>query len=112
MVVWRDEAGWQVEGIVNFSPNMPSFLLTLGSQRWYIVGAYVPPKRCTRCISRGSGLVGGSKGSGGNTVGEINGKLQETQDAQEEDIATVLADCGLVDMTVHFTPRGRYRGGV
>ena len=42
-MVWRDEAGWQVEGIVNFSPNMPSFLLTLGSQRWYIVGAYVPP---------------------------------------------------------------------
>ena len=27
VVVWREEAGWQVEGIVNFGPNMAIFLL-------------------------------------------------------------------------------------
>ena len=42
-VVWREEAGYQVEGIVNFVPKMVSFLLTSGLQIWYVVGAYVPP---------------------------------------------------------------------
>ena len=42
-VVWRDEAGWQVEGIANFVPNTASFFLTSGLQRWYVVGAYMPP---------------------------------------------------------------------
>ena len=32
-----------MESIVNFGPNMESFLLTSGLRRWYIVGAYVPP---------------------------------------------------------------------
>ena len=32
-----------VEGIVNFTPNVESFLLTSGSRRWYVVGAYMPP---------------------------------------------------------------------
>ena len=42
-VVWREDAGWQVEGIINFGPNVASFLLTLGSRRWYVARAYVPP---------------------------------------------------------------------
>ena len=41
-VVWWEDARWQVEGIVNFIPNMASFLTILGSRRWYVVGAYVP----------------------------------------------------------------------
>ena len=43
-VVWREEAGWQVEEMGKFGLNIVSFLLTLGAWRWYVVGAYVPPK--------------------------------------------------------------------
>ena len=32
-----------MEGIFNFVQKLARFLLTLGLQRWYIVGAYVPP---------------------------------------------------------------------
>ena len=30
--------GWQVEGTVNFCPNVVSFMLTSGAIRWYVVG--------------------------------------------------------------------------
>ena len=43
MVVCREDVGWQAEGIFNLSPNMASFFLTPGLQRWYVIGAYVPP---------------------------------------------------------------------
>ena len=42
-VVWRRDTVWQVEGIINFGPNMASFLLMSGSRRWHVLGAYVPP---------------------------------------------------------------------
>ena len=32
-----------MEGIINFGPNVASFLLTSGRRRWYVLGAYVPP---------------------------------------------------------------------
>ena len=43
LVVWRRDTVWQVEGIINFGPNMGSFLLMSGSRRWHVLGAYVPP---------------------------------------------------------------------
>ena len=38
-----EDAGWQVEGIANFVPNVANFLLTSGLRKWYVVRAYVPP---------------------------------------------------------------------
>ena len=43
LVVWREDTSCKVEGIVNFGPNVESFLLTLGLRGWYVVGEYVPP---------------------------------------------------------------------
>ena len=31
-VAWKDKAGWQVEGISNYGPNVVSFVLTMGRQ--------------------------------------------------------------------------------
>ena len=41
-VVWRAAKGWKVEGTASFGLNVVSFLLTLGTRRWYVVGAYMP----------------------------------------------------------------------
>ena len=37
-VAWRDKAGWKVEGISNYGPNVVILFLTTGLRRWYIVG--------------------------------------------------------------------------
>ena len=38
VVAWIEAAGWQVEGMSNFGPNLVSFLLTPRERRWYIMG--------------------------------------------------------------------------
>ena len=43
-------------------------------------------------------------------LGYINIRLGEPRITQEEELATVVVDCGLEDMTDHFMPRWRYRG--
>ena len=42
-VLWRAAKGWQVEITASFGPNVVSFLLMLGSRRFYVVGAYDTP---------------------------------------------------------------------
>ena len=41
---------------------------------------------------------------------DLNARLQKPLDARDEDLATVLADIGVVDLTAHSMPRRRYRG--
>ena len=42
-VVWTEDKVWQVEVIINFGPNVASFLLSSRLRRWYVVRSYVPP---------------------------------------------------------------------
>ena len=39
---------------------------------------------------------------------ELNVRLREPRDAQEEEIVMVVADCILEEMTDHFMPRQKY----
>ena len=39
-LVWREDSGLQVDGIVNFGPNMASFFMTSGYLIWYVVRDY------------------------------------------------------------------------
>ena len=41
---------------------------------------------------------------------DLNILPQELRGAREEELATVVVDCGLEDMIYHFLPRWRYRG--
>ena len=42
-VVCREAAGWQVEGVTHYGPNVVSFKIYAGWNHWYVVGAYMPP---------------------------------------------------------------------
>ena len=109
-VVWREYAGWQVEEIFSFGRNVASFLLTSGSRRWYIVGAYVPPNDvpAIRCIKQV--LEEAPKGMEVILLGDLNVRLREKRDAREDELATALEDSGMGDVTAYFMPRWRYRG--
>ena len=37
-VVWRAAKRWQLDFMASFGHNVVSFLLTLGTRRWYVVG--------------------------------------------------------------------------
>ena len=101
-----------MEGIVNFGTNVTSFLLTLGLGVWYVVRAYVPPNDVPD-VHRIEQTVGADlKVMEVILLGGLNARLMELRYTREEDLATALADRGLVDMTAHFIPRRSYRGAV
>ena len=108
-VVRREESWCQVEGIVNFGPNLEIFLLMLGLQIGYVVGAYFPPNNTSDVYHVEQALEAVPKVMELILLGDLNPQLHEPRDAREEDLAIALADIGMVDMTYHFIPRRRYR---
>ena len=42
-VMWQREEEGKPEGMINYGPNMVSFLLIMGWKHWYVVGVYIPP---------------------------------------------------------------------
>ena len=76
-LVWREDVGWQVEGIINFGSNVASFLLTLGSRRWYVVGAYVPSNDAPAVHRVEQALEVAPKGMEKNLLGGLIARLRE-----------------------------------
>ena len=109
-MVWIEEAGWQVEGIISFSPNVVSFLFMMGLWRWYVVRAYVPPNNVTDVYCVKQALVAALRVVEIVLLGDLNMRLWELHNAQEEELVTLVADGGLVDMTAHFMAWRLYRG--
>ena len=109
-VVWREDARWQVEGIFNFGPNVESFLLTLGSQRWYVVGAYVPPHGMSDVHHIKQDLEEAPKRMEVILLGDLSVRLREPWDEREDEIVSTLVGSGLVNVITYFMPRRRYKG--
>ena len=105
-----EDVGWQVEGIVNSSPNVASFLITSWSRRWYVVGDYVPTHDASADHRIKQMLEVATKGIEIILLGDLNIRLRKLRDDREDELASALAGRGLGDMTSHFTPRRRYQG--
>ena len=108
--MWQEEAGCQVEMMVNFGPTMLSFLLTLVERIWYIVGACMPLNSVAAVHQVDQSLGANTKGIENIFLGYLNAHLEEPRDEREEDLAMSLANRGLEYVRRHFTPRRRYRG--
>ena len=99
-----------MEGIVNFGPNVSSFLWTPGTKRWYIVGAYVSSHDAPAVRRIEQALEAALKVIEVILLGDLNVRLRKPQDNREEELATALEGSGLTGVTAHFTPRQRYLG--
>ena len=75
-LVWREDAGWQVKGNINFGTNVASFFLMLGSYIWYVI------RLCASRPSHQTGFGGFSKGNGGHNFWGPKWKFEVTTGRQ------------------------------
>ena len=76
----------------------------------WVVGVYMPPNYYPSVVRVKQALGNTSKGVEVILMVDLNMRLQEPRDAWEEELLTVVAFCGLDEMTEDFMPRRRYRG--
>ena len=104
-----DSQNWTIEGVHFYGPNVLRCTLVSGTDRWSLVGMYIPPSE-----EDGSTLSffhEAVRSTNHNLIllGDINVDLQQIEDDRLEDIATALTLVGLQDVGNHFPhPRGRW----
>ena len=111
VIIWREEAGWKIEGDTEYRPNMVSFKIMASWKKWSFVGVYVPPNdqmmvhwveqalACCRVRTE--------------TMVVVNPKphLVQPRNRRKEDLAIAVANRGLEEQKLHLIPCQCYRGG-
>ena len=84
-------------------------MLTLGARRCYIVGAYFTTNNmlAVHCVDQV--LKAAPEVLEIILMGGVDVLLREPRDKRKEDLATALADKGMISMIDHFMPLRRYR---
>ena len=107
---YREGAGFAVEEVRLYGPNVLSFEVVSGQRRWYIIGCYLAPDAQTRervvtalgDQPRGTALV---------KAGDLNTDMGTIDcDGRGAEIAAAITEAGLEDMAAHFLPRKRKWG--
>ena len=108
---YREGAGFAVEEVRQYGPNVLSFEVVSGRRRWYIVGCYIDPDDA-QTIERVVTAMGDQpKGTALVVAGDLNTDLGEMEcDSRGAEISAALTEAGLEDMTAHFLPRKRRWG--
>ena len=107
--VWREEAGYQVEGETIFGPNVVSFTVTAGRKLWYFDRAYVPPNNQPTVHQVDQTLSRVLVGVDTLLVGDLNACLEKFWYQWKEDLETSITNYRLLYQTLHFVPRQGYR---
>ena len=78
-----------------------------GVQRWYVIGAYVPPNDLPAVHRVEQEIEYKTKGGDTIFLGDLNACMGDPHNEREEELATVLDKHGLGYVTSNFTPRQR-----
>ena len=111
---YREGAGFAVEEVMPYGPNVISFEVLTGRRRWYIIGCYLAPDDA-RTVERVVTALGDQpRGTALIVAGDLNTDMGDMEcDGRGAEIAAAITEAGLEDMAAHFLPRKRKwgRGG-
>ncbi len=105
---WLANKTYKVEDWRICGPNMLSFVIVTGSQRFYAVGCYIPPTNLSTLPQVKQALNKCLQGYTPLLIGDLNVNLRTPRDERDEQIAEVVGDvCGLTNLSKHFCQRSR-----
>lgn len=114
LLFYKDDPNrFSVESVKAYGPNVISFVLVSGNKRWTVVGVYIPPTENDGCTLRQIGLAfHDARDMELLLAGDINVDLRQTAyTARDNEIATILAAAGLIDVSRHFLQPHHHRHG-
>ena len=104
---WRSSESYEVEETRECGPNVITFELVTGEDRFYVVGCYIPPSDRVTLEQVRSAWANCPKGCIPMLLGDLNVNLESPRDERDEEIAEECGFRGLTDMSQHFAQRHR-----
>ncbi len=105
-VIWRkDHNGFEVEVVRPLTPNLMSFQLVMGNERYYVMGIYIPPNCMTwvdnlrvaweACPADCTPLV----------VGDLNIWFEDSANDRVDAIINLLEEINTTNLSHNFLPQ-------
>jgi hypothetical protein len=104
-LIWReDHNGFEVKAVWPLTPNMMSFQLVTGDERFYVMGIYIPPN-CTSgvddlrvawevCPADCTPLV----------IGDLNIQFEDPANNRADAIVDLLEEINTTNLSCNFLP--------
>ena len=111
VLLYREGAGFAVEEVRPYGPNVISFEVVTGRRRWYIIGCYLAPDDARTIEQVVTDIGNQPRGTALVVAGDLNTDLGDMEcDGRGTEIAAAITEAGLEDMAAHFLPRKRKWG--
>ena len=108
---YRPSPLFELEAVREYRLNVLSFKVATGARRWYIIGCYLAPDNAETIERVVTALGDVPKGTALIVAGDLNTDLEDSyNDRRGEEIAALMTEAGVEDMTTHFLPRKRRWG--
>ena len=95
-----------MEETTKFGPNVIAFQLVTGEDRFYVVGAYIPPSDLKTLDDVRSAWANCPKKCKPIVLGDLNINLESPCDERDETIAEEMDFCALSDMSRNVDSSG------
>ena len=103
---YREGAGFAVEEVRPYGPNVLSFEVVSGRRRWYIIGCYLAPDDAWTIERVVTALGDQPRGTALIVAGDLNTDLGNIDyDGRGTKILAAITESGLEDMAALFLPR-------
>ena len=104
--MWREgHPGVEVEAARILTPNLLTFQLATGDERYYCMGAYIPPNDIMGVEDLRSAWDACPDGCIPIVLGDLNINFLDPRDDREEQIVDLLDEINLIDTSRWFAPR-------
>jgi hypothetical protein len=105
---WRANKTYEVEDWHIRGPNVLSFVIVMGSQRFYTVRCYIPPTNLSTLPQVEQALNECPQGHTPLLIGDLNINLCAPRNERDEQIAEGVEDvCGLTNLSKQFCQQSR-----
>ena len=104
-LLWKENhQGFEVESAKILTPNLLTFLLVTGDERFYCMGVYIPPTDTMGVEALRAAWEACPEGCMPLILGDLNVNFGEPRDEQDEVIRDLIDDVDLVDASRRYTP--------
>ncbi len=105
-LLWKENhRGFEVESAKIVMPNLLTFLLVTGNERFYCMGVYIPPTDTMGVEDLRAAWDACPDGCMPLVLGDLNINFGDPRDERDEVICDLIDDIDLVDASRRYTPR-------
>jgi hypothetical protein len=105
-LVWKEgHSSFEVEAACVVTPNLLTFQLVTGYERFYVMGIYIPPNNTTGVDAFRAAWNACPDGCAPIVMRDLNTSFEHPPNEQEEAIANLLDEINLVDLSCKFCLR-------